>query len=157
MKAARYLHGREGDRGAAPLPVAELAQREPLRSNGISANRLEEIEQMKAHGRPMELEKVAQALGLRVDWFTAEAITDTVDPVTVQLDRIEETVLGLAGTGKLATATHHGSLAATPPEDEPTGELPPSPRGKLGRIAEGDDPTARDQRRSQSRRAPGTA
>lgn len=71
LKAARWLHGAPGERGRpTPLSVAGLVQLEPLRTNRITKNRIEEIEQMKAEARSMELEKIAEALELPHAWFT---------------------------------------------------------------------------------------
>lgn len=78
LKAARWLAGDIDEQGKPKaLSTRDLAQREPLPSNGISANRIEEIEQLKlADGpRPMELEKIAQALGLPHEWFFADVAT----------------------------------------------------------------------------------
>jgi hypothetical protein len=70
LKAGRYLAGRIDEKGRAiPLPVSELAEHPLLQENAISRNRLEEFEQMRTDARPMELEKVALALGLSTDWF----------------------------------------------------------------------------------------
>lgn len=79
LKAARHLAGRLGEKGkrgqrAIPLPVGELADHELLRQNGVTANRLEEIEQMKTDARPMELEKIALALDLSPEWFQADVV-----------------------------------------------------------------------------------
>lgn len=73
LKAARWLAGGvDADGKPKQLKVAELAQRWPLPENGIKANRLEEIEQLKITAPPMELEKIAEALGLPHEWFSAE-------------------------------------------------------------------------------------
>jgi transcriptional regulator with XRE-family HTH domain len=69
LKAARHLAGYERNGRAVPLSVAELVEREPLASNNVRVNRLEEAEQMKVDLRPMELAVIAKALGLPPDWF----------------------------------------------------------------------------------------
>lgn len=73
LKAARWLAGGVDTKGKpVQLKVSELAQRESLVQNRITSNRIEEFEQLVAVARPMELEKIAQALGLRQDYFTVE-------------------------------------------------------------------------------------
>lgn len=66
IKAARHLRGArksEGKReGAVALSTAELARHPVLVSNSIARTRIEDIEQMKVDARPMELEKLAEAL-----------------------------------------------------------------------------------------------
>ena len=70
LKAARHLAGRMSDKRkeAIPLPVADLAAHPLLVENGISRNRLEEIEQMRVDARPMELDQIALALNVP-GWF----------------------------------------------------------------------------------------
>jgi hypothetical protein len=71
LKAARWLASpTQGDVKPTALSVKELAELEPLKRNEITKNRIEEVEQAKAKGRDMELEKVAEALGLPDWWFT---------------------------------------------------------------------------------------
>jgi transcriptional regulator with XRE-family HTH domain len=97
LKAARWLAGGLDEKGKPkPLSVKELAALRPLPENGISANRLEEIEQMKITAPPMELEKIAQALELPDDWFTAEA--PQVSRGLAALDQLQQALvdLGLA-------------------------------------------------------------
>jgi hypothetical protein len=73
LKAARWLAGGVDAKGKPKeLKVSELALRPPLPENGISANRLAEIEQLKITAPPMELEKIEEALGLP-GWFFAES------------------------------------------------------------------------------------
>ena len=66
LKAARYLAGHKAKDGrAVALTVADLATREILERNGITKNRIEDYEQMKVvDPRPMELEKIAEGLGV---------------------------------------------------------------------------------------------
>lgn len=64
LKAARWLAGALDESGKpAALSVGDLALRPPLPENRITKNRIEEIEQLKAAPRPMEVEKLAEALG----------------------------------------------------------------------------------------------
>lgn len=73
LKAARWLAGGVDPKGKpVQLKVSELAQRDPLPQNRITSNRIEEFEQLVAVARPMELEKIAQALDLRQDYFVIE-------------------------------------------------------------------------------------
>lgn len=74
LKAARYLAGSRATEGrqagsAIPLGTAELAQQPVLVENKIAKGRIEEIEQMKVDARPMELEKLAEALGVSHDFL----------------------------------------------------------------------------------------
>lgn len=89
LKAARWLAGtvqeapakRAGDepkRTVNTLRVEELAKRRPLQDNGITKNRLEEIEQLKVDARPMELDAIAAALGLPNTWFADPAEDDAI-------------------------------------------------------------------------------
>lgn len=82
LKAARWLAGGVKDNGKpAELKASELARRDVLVENGITANRIEEIEQLKVTPRPMELEKIAQALGVPRDWFV-ERVSQPVEGET---------------------------------------------------------------------------
>lgn len=66
LKAARYLAGglsKDGNRAVA-ITVDQLAEHPLLQANDIRKNRLEEFEQMDTDARPMELEKIAEALGV---------------------------------------------------------------------------------------------
>jgi transcriptional regulator with XRE-family HTH domain len=74
LKAGRWLAGDLNDKGkATALTPEELATREPLVRNRISANRLYEIEQERVDAREMELEKIAEALDLPPAFFLADA------------------------------------------------------------------------------------
>ena len=99
LKAARYLAGSvatDGRLRAVPLTVENLAKRPELQANGISANRIEEIEQMRTDARPMELQLIAKVLGLPETWFTSEDVDELVyrdgspDTVPDRLSAIEE-------------------------------------------------------------------
>lgn len=74
LKAARWLAGGVDDRGR-PTPVSpeDLALREPLQRNGITANAISEIERLIKDARPMELREIAAALDLPPSWFDAAA------------------------------------------------------------------------------------
>jgi hypothetical protein len=63
LKAGRALAG---------VKVAELADREPLRVNGITANLIGETERQERDARPMELRVIAEALELPTWFFTAD-------------------------------------------------------------------------------------
>lgn len=70
MKAARYLAGSRGEKGGATaLPNKEVAQRGPLLNEKVSANKLEEVEQMRATLRGSEMDAYIAALRLPADWF----------------------------------------------------------------------------------------
>ena len=70
LKAARWLAGGEDEKGRpVPLSPEELAQREPLLRNGISANAISEIERMVKDARPMERRELCRALDLPATWF----------------------------------------------------------------------------------------
>lgn len=73
LKAARWLLGSTDSKGRVQaLPVKDLAQHHVLVANRISANRLEDIEQVRIPQgpRPWELERLEEALGLP-GWFGA--------------------------------------------------------------------------------------
>jgi hypothetical protein len=73
LKAARWLNGGLDEKGKPKaLSVGDLSQRRPLKENDLSQNRIEEIEQLKAEARPMEVDQLAIALGVPAAWFTAE-------------------------------------------------------------------------------------
>ena len=75
LKAARWLAGGVDAKGKPDeLKREDLALRSPLPENGITANRLHEIEQMKIAARPMELDRIAEALGLPHEWFTSATL-----------------------------------------------------------------------------------
>lgn len=113
LKAGRHLAGRVDDKGRAiPLPVAELAERDVLRENGISRNRLEEFEQMRLDARPMELEKVAAALDLPSDWFVSD------DPVR-RRDALDELARALADLGLVPAPSPGAAPSAEAGTDRP--------------------------------------
>lgn len=102
LKAARWLAGGLDEKGRpAPLSPEALAQREPLRRNRITANRISEFERLVSEAREMELAVIAEALGIPVSFFT---VAD--DRVAAQLRRVEAEVSELrVGLQGLATAT----------------------------------------------------
>lgn len=74
LKAARWLAGGRAADGrhsgkAIALSTRQLADLPLLRENGITRNRLEDFEQMTTDAKPMELEKIEQALGLPAGWL----------------------------------------------------------------------------------------
>jgi hypothetical protein len=71
LKAARALAG---------VKVSELAEREPLRANGITANLIGETERQERDARPMELRVIAEALDLPPWFFTADLRASTAPP-----------------------------------------------------------------------------
>jgi hypothetical protein len=88
LKAGRALAG---------VKVAELAEREPLRVNGITANLIGETERQERDARPMELRVIAEALELPTWFFTADLHSSeppagkasAVTELTSRLDRFE--------------------------------------------------------------------
>lgn len=80
LKAARMLAGATDEKGR-PIPLAarDLAALPALVENKISANTIEEIEQLKRDARPMELREIARALDLPDDYFDAERLFNRVD------------------------------------------------------------------------------
>jgi hypothetical protein len=64
----------------AGVKVAELADREPLRANGITANLIGETERQERDARPMELRVIAEALDLPPWFFTADLSASTPPP-----------------------------------------------------------------------------
>lgn len=74
LKAARWLRGGLDEKGRpAPLSPEDLADHEPLRRNGITANAISEIERMVKSARPMELRELCEALEMPPDWFAVES------------------------------------------------------------------------------------
>lgn len=83
LKAARFLHGRKNEKGqVVGLPVAEVAARGDLQQNKIGVNRLQEIEQLKTKPPPMELERIAEALGLPRKWLIEPDISKLIPGAT---------------------------------------------------------------------------
>lgn len=77
LKAARFLAGQlqESKKGkeAVALPVKDLIKREPLRANRYAVDRIEGYEQMRIVPRPMDLERMAEALEVPAQFFVAES------------------------------------------------------------------------------------
>lgn len=75
LKAARYLAGRRAASDskqpgeAVALTAEELAEHPIMVENVITLNRIRDYEQMKARLRRMELEKLADALGVSHDFL----------------------------------------------------------------------------------------
>lgn len=120
LKAARWLAGGTNEKGlVAPLETRDLAQRPQLAENRISANRLEEIEQLKVDARPMELDKIAEAMGLPSSWFRATKVA----PLTLDVPAAMEAVRNLAEQIADLEATHAPPLSGTPGTAEQDGSL----------------------------------
>lgn len=86
LKAARALAG---------MTVAELARHELVVANGLTVSTIGETEREDRDAKPMELEVLARACGLRGDWFTVPlgrlGAQETVWVALAQrLTRIEE-------------------------------------------------------------------
>jgi transcriptional regulator with XRE-family HTH domain len=82
LKAARWLAGsvasnERGETGyrVTQLSPEDLARRGRLSENGITATLIGAIERMERHTPPMELEAIADALGVPRSWFELEAPT----------------------------------------------------------------------------------
>lgn len=120
LKAARWLAGdrRNGRGQVIPLTATELAQREQLQRNRITASRIEEIEQERVDAREMELEQIALALGMARDYFRAPMPLSSPD-LQAALD-----LLGLApGLAAQARAQEQErAREAGEEEDRPPGQ-----------------------------------
>lgn len=89
LRAARWLAGGvvESAKGKvdwkiAPLSAADLALREPLVENEVTASLIGAIERMERPTKPMELAALAEALRLPREWFpvgSAEAVESLSD------------------------------------------------------------------------------
>lgn len=92
LKAARWLNGYIDEKGTPKaMHLDVLAEMPSVKNNGITLNRLHEIEQMKAEARPMEFDEIADALNVDPDWFRAENLL----PELSELDVDEAATLGL--------------------------------------------------------------
>lgn len=120
LKAARWLFGehREKRSGkgfeAVSLSAEKLAELEPLPSNEITAYRIGTIERMEHHTPPMELNAIADALGIAHAYFrpedgpvlqrTGEAssteVADLLHRQSLILERIEDATAGADGVMK---------------------------------------------------------
>lgn len=89
LKAARYLAGdySKDEKYASPISVEKLAKVPLLVANQIGANRLMEIEQMKTRARPMELQVIADALGVP-RWFLVDGLGDPQNEILEELSRV---------------------------------------------------------------------
>ncbi len=118
LKAGRWLAGSieatgKGRAGVAAkaLTTAELAARYPLPENGITESLIGTIERMERQTNPMELQAVAQALGLGDDWFEP-ALSLLVRSAQ---DSASEQLRTLAGEGVPNPGARHPAV----PEPEP--------------------------------------
>lgn len=126
LKAARWLAGGEHTDGKPKaLAVEELAARQPLPTQGITANRLEEIEQLKITPPPMELEQIALALRMPTDWFSVEKVA----PGRPDMDAIYDALRTLGGEVadlRAKLSEQPPASRPAPPEDERPEEEPPA-------------------------------
>jgi transcriptional regulator with XRE-family HTH domain len=76
LKAARALAG---------VKVSELAEREALRANGITANLIGETERQERDARPMELRVIAEALDLPSWFFTTDLNASSPPPGNMEV------------------------------------------------------------------------
>lgn len=125
LKAARWLAGGVNDKGQVfALETRDLAQCPQLVENKISVNRLEEIEQLKVDARPMELDKIAEAMGLPASWFRAPKVA----PLTLDVPVVMDAVRNLAEQIEALEATRVPPPVDTPHTAETDGtseEAPP--------------------------------
>jgi transcriptional regulator with XRE-family HTH domain len=99
LRAARWLAGEHREkppgkrRGKVEYEIAalspeDLAKRQPLVENNISATLLGSIERMERHTPPMELDAIARALGVPATWFELDAPSpESVDETDDQISR----------------------------------------------------------------------
>lgn len=135
LKAARWLAGGEDANGRpTPLSAEDLAELQPLRRNGITANAIGEIERKVKDARPMELREIREALGLPMNWFEAPTYREIGerDAASALLRRVE-------------------AVLATPPGERPA----PQPGGELGRRLQAQRTTAGDPPPSAPREGEG--
>lgn len=127
MKAARWLAGNTGEDGKPrPLSVKELAERAPLPQNSISANRLEEIEQLKVTAPPMWLEKIADALGVPHEWFSAE------NPIAANQEALRNAAALLEPLLLAGAQAHRQEREREPSDTDEPGRHGPSVEGADG-------------------------
>lgn len=69
LKAARFLAGHQVGKRATAMSGETLASLDPLVDEGITRNRLEEIEQMTTSARRADLDAISKALALPDGWF----------------------------------------------------------------------------------------
>jgi hypothetical protein len=82
LKAARWLAGTATDANGKPLALTadELAKREPMASNGLTANAIGELERMTRVLRPMEIRIIASALGVPYSFFEGPDLLFSAQP-----------------------------------------------------------------------------
>jgi hypothetical protein len=119
LKAARWLAGgeRESAKGRVKREVYalspdELAGRSPLPENNITASLLGSIERMERHTPPMELQAIAQALGLGADWFATSVPSQ---PFDLLLQALAD--LGLVPDPSAEAKPSDGDASDRPEED----------------------------------------
>lgn len=87
LKAARALRG---------VKVTELAQRDPLKRNGISANLIGETERQERDAREMELRTIAGALDIPESFLLSDDPFEFSDlSIPARLDHLEGMVTDL--------------------------------------------------------------
>jgi hypothetical protein len=121
IKAARWLASEETDSEGKPkpLPVKQLVEREPAKGN-LTVNRVEAIERAAVKAKPMELEKIAEALRLPHAWFTAPL--DQLARPDIALERADRLLSALRESpGLPALPGGFGTKHLEPPHD---GERP---------------------------------
>jgi transcriptional regulator with XRE-family HTH domain len=134
LKAARWLAGSvsPSERGKTgyevrALSTEDLARRSELRDNGITAARLGAIERMERHTPPMELQAIAGALRLPVDYFEMERVA----PVRPDVDQVEAAARTLSSAIAALGATPVQPPSGTPGtagQDDMPPEAQPAPR-----------------------------
>ncbi len=113
MKAARYLAGHRGSKGVVPMSCAAVAALPPLVNEGVTGNRLQEIEQAKGGiFRKSQMDAFIDALGLPPDWFDGVYPADRERDVTAGLGAV------LRAIAADARARRQGPGASPPEEDE---------------------------------------
>lgn len=99
LKAARWLAGGLNENGqVVALSPEELAERDALKRNGITANAITEIERMvKRDLRPMHLAAIAEAFGLPPKWFSEPDYRGLVATTDASADERLERIEALVG------------------------------------------------------------
>lgn len=112
LKAARYLAGRTGSKGSIAMPISDLVLIDELQDEGITKNRLEEIEQMRPTTKPAkrsELDAIVSALGLPEDWFSGLYVSDRGVAVSDSLGAVLLAVAEDARSRRQAPEEAHAS------------------------------------------------
>jgi hypothetical protein len=157
MGSHRQKPGKETCEPTA-LSAEDLTAREPLVSNGISAYRIGTIERMEHFTPPMELDAIADALGIARGYFRPEdglpaiPLTGEASPSEVAdllrrqsrvLDRIEQAIVTEEETAARLTADGEAwadrvieraqaELRAAPETQEPGSKAPAKSASQQG-------------------------